>query len=413
MTGDPARRETPRPAPRQAQPGWLLFAALVLATMMGPMALQMFFPAVPDVRAGFGTGEDVAQLTVSLPLFVMAFLTLAYGSLSDRLGRRPVLIGGILLFAAGSALAAMADTIWLLLAGRFVQAAGGACGVALARAIVRDVYGADRLVRMIAWLTMAFALGPMLSVPLGGWLVAGYGWRSVLVFAALAGLAIALCVFLAVAESHPPSARASGGGVRRLGRDYAALFGNLRLQAFVWQSGATSGAFFVAAPGAAIVMVDYMGHSPETYGYWFPLFPAGFLLGNFAAGRLSGRFADETMVLAGSLLQALAVAALALFAASGPLQPWAIFVPAGFITFANGLGLSYAQGGAIRLAGSLAGTAAGIGSFMQLFCGALFLQLFGLLADGTAGPYVLVLGLTTALALAAGATAFALRGRPA
>ena len=397
--------------PRQAQPGGLLFAALVLATMMGPMALQMFFPAVPAVRAGFGIGEDAAQLTVSLPLFVMAFLTLAYGSLSDRLGRRPVLVGGILLFAAGSALAAMADTIWLLLAGRFVQAAGGACGVALARAIVRDVYGADRLVRMIAWLTMAFALGPMLSVPLGGWLVVGYGWRSVLVFAALAGLAIALCIFFAVAESHPPAARTSGGGVRRLGRDYGALLRNLRFQAFVWQSGATSAAFFVAAPGAATVMVDYLGHSPETYGYWFPLFPIGFLLGNFAAGRLSGRFADETMVLASSLLQALAVAALALFAASGALQPWMIFVPAGFITFSNGLGLSYAQGGAIRLASRLAGTAAGIGSFMQLFCGALFLQLFGLLADGTTGPYVLVLGLTTALALTAGGTAFALRGR--
>ena len=389
----------------------MLFAALVLATMMGPMALQMFFPAVPDVRAGFDIGEDVAQLTVSLPLFVMAFLTLAYGSLSDRLGRRPVLVGGILLFAAGSALAAMADTIWLLLAGRFVQAAGGACGMALARAIVRDVYGADRLVRMIAWLTMAFALGPMLSVPLGGWLVVDYGWRSVLVFAALAGLAIALCVFLAVAESHPPAARTAGGGVRRLGREYGALLRNLRFQAFVWQSGATSAAFFVAAPGAATVMVDYLGYSPETYGYWFPLFPTGFLLGNLAAGRLSGRFADETMVLASSMLQAFAVAALALFAALGALQPWMIFVPASFITFSNGLGLSYAQGGAIRLAGGLAGTAAGIGSFMQLFCGALFLQLFGLLADGTTGPYVLALGLTTALALAAGGTSFALRPR--
>lgn len=413
MTGNPARNPARKQAPRQARPGALLFAALVLATMMGPMALQMFFPAVPGVRARFGIGEDLAQLTVSLPLFVMAFLTLAYGSLSDRLGRRPVLIGGILLFAAGSAMAAMADTIWLLLAGRFVQAAGGASGVALGRAIVRDVYGADRLVRMIAWLTMAFALGPMLSVPLSGWLVTGFGWRSVLVFAALAGLVIALCIFFAVAESHPPAARTAGGGVRRLFRDYAILFGNLRLQAFVWQSGATSGAFFVAAPGAAIVMIDYMGHSPESYGYWFMLFPTGFLLGNFAAGRLSGRFGDETMVLASSLLQALAVGALALFAAFGPLAPWTIFAPAAFITFANGLGLSYAQAGAIRLAGDRAGTAAGIGSFMQLFCGALFLQLFGLLADGTTGPYILALGLTTALALIAGATAFALRARPA
>ena len=90
-----------------------------------------------------------------------------------------------------------------------------------------------------------------------------------------------------------------------------------------------------------------------------------------------------------------------------------IFVPGAFITFSNGIGLSYAQAGAIRLAGRLAGTAAGIGAFMQLFCGALFVQLFGLLADGTTGPYVLVLWLTTALALATGGTVFALRARPA
>ena len=403
---------TEAPAPRQAQPGGLLFATLVLATMMGPMALQMFFPAVPGVKAGLGVSDALAQLTLSLPLFVMAFLTLAYGSLSDRLGRRPVMIAGILLFAAGSALASAADTIWLLLAGRFIQAAGGACGVALARAIVRDVYGADRLVRMIAWLTMAFALGPMLSVPLSGWLIAGYGWRSVLVFAALAGLVIAFCVFLAVAESHPPSERTRGGAAGLI-RDYGALLRNLRLQAFVWQSGATSGAFFVAAPGAAIVMIDYLGFSPETYGYWFPLFPAGFLLGNLAAGRLSGRIPVETMVLASSLLQAATVGAFALFAAAGALTPWTIFLPAFFITFANGIGLSNAQAGAIRLAGDRAGTASGIGAFMQMFCGGLFVQLFGLLADGTAAPLVLVLGLTSALGLAAGGMVFALRGRPA
>ena len=308
----------PEPAARrQAQPGGLLFATLVLATMMGPMALQMFFPAVPGVKAVLGVADDLAQLTISLPLFVMAFLTLAYGALSDRLGRRPVLIGGILLFAAGSALSAAADTIWLLLAGRCVQAAGGACGVALGRAIVRDVYGADRLAKSIAYLTMAFALGPMISVPLGGWLVAGCGWRSVLVFAALAGLVIALCVFVVVAESHPAATRRPGGGAAGLLRDYGTLFGNLRLQAFVWQSGATSGAFFVAAPASAIVMIDYLGYSPEAYGYWFPLFPTGFLLGNFVAGRLSGRIPVETMVLCSSLLQAVTVGAFALFAATG------------------------------------------------------------------------------------------------
>lgn len=392
------------------RPGALFFVVLVLLTMIGLMALHLFFPALPGVKAALGVDEGMAQLTISIPLFVMAFLTLVYGSLADRFGRRPVLIGGIALFIAGSALAALADTIWLLLAGRSVQAAGAACGVTLARAIARDVYGADRLVTMIAYMTMAFALGPMLAVPLGGFMVDALGWRSVLIFAAGAGGAILALAYIVIRETRPPDAAPAPGAVRpSLRADYAVLLGNIRFQAFVWQSGASSGAFFVMAPGSAVVMVDYLARTPAEFGLWFPLFPFGFLLGNLVASRLSGRVRVETMVLASGLLLAGAVAILIAFAAADALSPAALFVTGGLTTFAGGVGLSNAQAGAIRLAGNRAGTAAGIGNFLQMFCGAILTQAFGIFADGTIVPFVGVVAFAALLSLVAGLVAYAQR----
>ena len=133
---------------------------------MALLVLHMFFPALPAVKASLGASEFQVGLTTSIPLFTMAVFTLAYGSLSDRYGRRPVLLTGLLLFVFGSEVSALAETIWTLIAGRFLQAAGAACGLALARAIARDVYGSDRLVKVLAYLLMAYAMGPMVAPPI-------------------------------------------------------------------------------------------------------------------------------------------------------------------------------------------------------------------------------------------------------
>src|SRR5436189_2684552 len=164
-------------------PGRAFTISLGLIALITPLAVHLFFPVIPAVKVALGLSSAVAQLTFSIALFSMAFATLVYGSLSDRYGRRPVLLSGLALFLIGSALSAFASSVSLLILGRVVQAVGAGSSITLVRAIARDVYGAGLLIKAIAYLTMAYALGPLLSPMLGGVLIDMFGWRSVFGFA--------------------------------------------------------------------------------------------------------------------------------------------------------------------------------------------------------------------------------------
>ena len=374
-------------------PGPLFAFALAAISLVSPLAVHLFMPAIPAVRAALGLSSALAQLTFSIALFGMAFATLFYGSLSDRYGRRPVLLSGLALFLAGSAISALATSVVPLVAGRLVQAIGAGCGITLGRAIAQDVYGPDRLIKAIAYLTMAYTIGPMISPIVGGILIDAFGWRSVFGFALAFGALIAVFAYFVVFESRPPSKSNLVRG--SLLRNYANLFGHPRFTAFVLQSGFCTGAFLATATAASSLLKDML-HRPSTeFGIYFVLFPFGYLFGNFISSRVAGRVANETMVLIGSLQLIVVVAAQSTLLLTGHVSALTLFVPGFFITMSQGLALSYAQSGAMATNPKLAGTAAGIGVFVQNFLGAAFAQLYGLLADGTVVP------LTEATALSA------------
>ncbi len=387
-------------------PGALFALALASISLIGPLAVHLFLPVIPAVKAALGLSSATAQLTFTVALFSMAFATLFYGSLSDRYGRRPVLLSGLALFLIGSAACAFSSSVLLLIAGRLVQAVGAGCGITLVRAIAQDVYGASRLIKAIAYLTMAYTLGPMISPIVGGALVDTFGWRSVFGFALVVGVMVAVLAYRVVFESHPPQPRAPG---RSLFRDYAGLFGNLRFTAFVLQTGFSTGSFMVTATGASSLMKETLHRSSTEFGLFFVLFPVGLLCGNFVTSRIGNRAANETMVLAGSLLSISAVAAQTLLILTGHFTAFTLFAPGFFITFAQGLTLSYAQAGAMAVNPKLAGTAAGIGVFMQNFLGAAFAQLYGFVADGTPIPLAETAAVSACLMLVAGAVPFAMR----
>jgi MFS transporter, DHA1 family, multidrug resistance protein len=384
--------------------------ALVLASiaLVGPLVIHLFLPVIPAVKSAFGVSDAVAQLTFSVALFAMAFATLAYGSLADRYGRRPVLMSGLALFLAGSVISALADSAVALVLGRLVQAIGAGCGMTLVRTIARDAYGPDQLVRVLAYLTMFYTIGPMISPAIGGFLVDTFGWRSVFGFALLLGGAITIAAYVAIYETrprieplHPPTG---------IIRSYVALFSHLRFTAFVLQSGFCSGSFMATASASATLMPELLHRPPTEFGLYFLAFPLGYFSGNFISSRVGNRASIEAMVLAGSIVNFAAVAGQCGWLLSGSLSPWALFLPGFFMTMGQGIAMPYAQAGSMAIMPQVAGTAAGIGVFMQFFLGALFAQLYGVFADGTTVPMMIVVGIAAVLGLIVGVIPTLIKG---
>jgi len=391
-------------------PGARFATALGAVTLIGPLAVHFFLPIVPAIQNQFGISDALAEFTFTVTLATMAAATLVYGTLSDRFGRRPMLLSGLGLFLAGSALSAVAGSVALLLAGRLVQAVGAGCSITLTRAMARDAYGPDTLVKAIAYLTMAYTAGPMLAPPLGGLLVDHLGWRSVFWAALLMGAVIMVVAYRVLYETQEHIGARRGGGVLR---DYVTLFANLRFSAFVLQSGFCSGTFFAIVAASPFLMEDTLGRSATEYGLYFFLFPAGYFIGNFVSGRISGRVSIETMVFTGAAVNLLALATQAGLILGVGLSPAAIFLPTFFTTFAQGLALPNGQAGAIQIMPELAGTAAGAGVFSQLFLSALFAQLYGWAADGTPIPMIEIAAVAAILSLVTGTIPLVqkLRGR--
>lgn len=388
--------------PSHKNPSRAFTVALGLTALITPLAVHLFFPVIPAVKVALGLTDAHAQFTFSIALFGMAFATLFYGSLSDRYGRRPVLLSGLGLFLIGSVISAVAETATMLVLGRLVQAIGAGCALTLVRAIARDAYRAEQLVKAIAYLTMFGTLGPMVSPIIGGVLIDMFGWRSVFGFALLAGGAITLTAYMVIAETHPAAKRNTGG--ESVAQSYAALFSRLRFNAFVFQSGFTTGAFMVMATASGSLMTELLKRPATEFGLYFLLFPMGFFLGNLISTRIGNRLSTETMVLLGSLVALATVIVQALVLTYGFVTPLAFFIPGTFVTMAQGLAMPYAQVGAMAEVPRFAGTAAGVGVFMQHFCAAVFAQFYGFLADGTPRPMIIIAVLCGILVMISGAT---------
>jgi MFS transporter, DHA1 family, multidrug resistance protein len=375
-------------------------AILIAVSAVGPMALNIFIPSMPGMRTVFDADYGTIQLTLTAYIFAIALAQLVLGPLSDRFGRRPVLLAGLVLFVVASLACALATSIELLIALRVLQATGGCAGLVLGRAIVRDLFDQETSASMLGYITMAMVLAPMMAPTMGGFLDDWFGWQAGFVVSAVAGALILAASWGSLHETN--FHRRPMPGIGAMARDYGTL---LRSRVFV--ANALAGAcavsiFFSFLAGAPFVMVELLGRTPSEYGLWFMLAAGGYMAGNFLAGRFARRLGTDLLVVAGNALALAAMVVMIAMALAGLFSPVAIFAPMFFSGVANGMVIPNTLANAVSVRPDMAGAASGFAGSLHLVMGGIGTVIVGHAQNDTQWPMLLTMGGFAVLAFASG-----------
>ena len=358
----------------------MLVFVLALITMSGPMSLTILFPALPVLEVEFGVSRAMVQVTTSLATLLIAPGVLIYGPLADRFGRRPPLLAALLLMGAGSLVCVFAPNIETLITGRCMQGLGAAGCITLARVMLKDAFGQKRLPRMLAILTMAMMIGPMVAPALSGYMTDSFGWRSIFIFLAVFFILL-IGLFWRIEETHG----ASPGGGRRA---FRSLLANPRFLRYSFATGLIVGAYYCFGAGAPHVIETMLGHSAATYGVWTMALSSFYFLGTMSSIWLGPRLGVNGSMMLGMTITTvttfLLLALLFVFGANLTvlfigMAPWA---------FGSGVFMPNSQAGSLTSAGRHAGTASAITAALQHAFGALGMQLVGSVLTDSAYPMV-------------------------
>lgn len=382
-------------APRITHLSKTLIVLLAATSALGPAAMQILLPAIPVIRDAFAVSTEVAQLTLSLSMLAIAMGTLVYGPMSDKYGRKPVMLAGLLVTLLGSILCYLSHSIEMLILSRFVQAFGGAVGLVLARAIVRDVYGAQEAARVIATLVMVMVVIPMLSPALGGELMHLFGWESVFVVIAVMTTLVAVLLSTRLPETLIDPVPFQGVG--SMLRNYLRLFHSRVFCGYAFCVTFVSVVFFAFISAAPEIMVSVLHRPPTEYGYYFIMVPAGFMAGNYVARYFGRSYSMNQMIGLGASVASFGIILAIVLQLAGLHQPIALFAPVALAIFGNGITLPNAQAAAINEFPQFAGSASGLTGFLQMAFSAVAAQLVAFIYNGTVYP-LLILMLVASLA---------------
>lgn len=340
-------------------------ALLTVLVAFGALSTDMYLPALPTLVTEFRSDVATVQLTLSVFMAGFAVAQLAYGPLSDRFGRRSMLIGGATLYLAASLICALAGSIETLIAARFFQALGACCGPVVARAVVRDVYDRERTATVFAYMGMAMAVAPIGAPVLGGFLMETAGWQSMFVVQAVIGLSVTVATWLMLAETNthrdPDAIRPL-----RLLANYATL---LKSPVFTGHTLVASFSFaglFAYISASSFVLIDGLKLSPSVFGMCFGVVACGVMLGSFLAGRVSRKLGVDRMVRLGTAVCLLAGAAGIGMALDRIQTVPAVIAPMVVYTFGMGMIMPNAMAGAVGPFPRMAGLASALMGFVQM-----------------------------------------------
>ena len=367
-----------------------IIAIVTAIHALSPLAMQIFVPALPAIREHFSAPVADTQWVISGFSVALAASMLAYGPVSDRYGRRRVVLVGLTLFCVGSAVCYQAESLAVLILGRVVQAMGVAAGSTMGRAVAADVVPPEKLARAVSFMTMALVMGPMLAPVIAGYLVSTAGWRSI---ALLLGACSALLLLMAIRwmpETHRPDRRkpasADAGGDVAAGKSpflTIGFIGHLTILIAV-QVGVYG--YLSASP---YLVIELLGYEPFHFGYVFIYLTLGYLLGTAFSGW--GVLASRGLLACGILSYAVGGGLMLSLALNGVVNLYSIVGPAVLLSFANGISQPQCMAAALSAAPARRGAASSIGGFSQIMAGGVGFQLMGWLPNATPAPMTMLI----------------------
>lgn len=371
---------------------------LVVISGLSALNMNLFLPSLPGIATHYHADYALVQLAVSGYLGFTAILQLLIGPLSDRYGRRPVMLVSLVIFLVATALIPLAPTVESFLVIRMLQASV-VSGLVLSRAIIRDVVDTDQAASMIGYVTMGMTIAPMIGPALGGVLDELFGWQANFwILILLGGLTLWL-VWADLGETKQNTGQTLGQQIR----EYPELFLSPRFWGYCASNAFSSGAFFAYLGGAPYVGSEIFGLEPAELGIYFGAPAVGYFLGNFLSGRYSVRFGVNRMVFWGSVILLVSMAGSLLLFLVGLGSAISFFGLMAFVGLGNGMTIPNATAGMLSVRPHLAGSASGLGGAIMIGGGAALSALAGaMLAPGTgAYPLLIIMLLTSVASMAA------------
>jgi DHA1 family bicyclomycin/chloramphenicol resistance-like MFS transporter len=376
-----------------------LIAGSAIIGSIGTFSLHVLLPALPAIATAMGVGAHAAQLLISLSILAIASGNLMVAPLSDRYGRRPIVLVSLGLFVLGSAAGIFATSLDALVAARVVQAFGGGAAMSVMRATILDHFGPARAPAALAATATAILLAPMVAPTLGGFVLEWLDWRAVFALSGILGFLVFLFASRNLRDARRAD-RAAGPSLRYLS-NYRRLLGSREYVAFLVYGSCMVSMIYTFVTGAPYVAIDVLGVSPSRFGLllFFPALASftGFLL----AARFTSRIGGQRMMRAGTMIALAGTLAMAALALAGVRHPVALFVPGMALGFANAIAAPSSTIGAISRVPAIAGAASGLLGFLQLVTAAASTQVVATFTGQSPTPLAVVLLVLCLVALVA------------
>lgn len=360
----------------------LLLAAL---GAFGPLSTDFYLPSMPDIGEKLSASPSEVQFTISLFLFGFAAGQIVYGPFSDRHGRRPVLLMSMGIFLVATVLCVLSTSIEMLIGARLLQAFGGAGGVVLSRAVVRDLYSGRQAARQMSIIASVMALAPVIAPMFGGIVQSVSGWRGVFVVLGLIGAAVAVAAYFWLPETLKTRAT-ERVSITSIWASYRVIFRNRAYRAYLAMCTATYSGLLAWLAGSAFLLQDVYKLSALEFGFVFALGSVGFLAGSNISARIVGRLGIDTVIGIGAVLATVGGGAFFLSVYLGFTSFLAVVLP--MTVYLSGLGMVLPQSiaGAMTPFPERAGAASSLFGFIQQSIAALCASLVGLMLDRGAVP---------------------------